>query len=290
MVNVILNGRLGNNLFQIATAVTLAQKNNVGYRIFTGDYLTPNGETLYDYLQQFKNKILRKVDINPGFPNSYSNIHEEKNFEFTPITYTSEILLKGFYQSYKYFDTQLVQNLYNIDPETYSYIVGKYGHILNEKVTSINVRRGDYLTTPENHSVCSIDYFKKAIEEIGINEKYLVISEDIEWCKMNFVGNNFYFAENETINTDIYLQTLCENNIISNSTFGWWGAYLNKNSQKKIIIPKTWFGVAKQYQNTKDLCPKEWHTIENHMETKYRALGYYNWWKKRIEYRLSKKL
>ncbi len=181
MINIILNGRLGNNLFQIAAAATLAQKYNTGFRVYSGDHITPEQNSLHEYLQQYRNNILRKIEILPNKPEYYSTIYNEFQYSHSPIEYTDDMVLEGFFQSYKYFNPVLIQSLFEIDDNSQKYIIEKYGYLLNQDITSINIRRGDYLYTPENHTVCSITYFRQAINTIGRNGRFLIISDDIKW-------------------------------------------------------------------------------------------------------------
>lgn len=144
MVQILLEGRLGNNLFQIATAAILAYRNNTSLKVFTGAHVTPDGFTLFEYLQQFNNNILRKIDITQGFPN-VGKLYKEPHYTYKDIYCEKDIILSGFFQSYKYLDTKLVQDLFQIDENTKNYIQTKYGHLFNEEIISINIRRGDYL-------------------------------------------------------------------------------------------------------------------------------------------------
>jgi hypothetical protein len=102
-----------------------------------------------------------------------------------------------------------------------------------------------------------MDYYRNAIAEFSDDTRFLVFSDDIQWCKENFKGDNFHFIEGEKDYVDLYLMSLCNNNIIANSSFSWWGAWLNNTPNKKVIAPKQWFGKAKQL-NTKDLIPETW--------------------------------
>ena len=106
-------------------------------------------------------------------------------------------------------------------------------------------------------------YFRQAINYFGKDKQYLVLSDDIVWCKKKFVGSNFHFPDRESPVTDLYLQSLCTHNIISNSSYSWWGAWLNQNPQKIVIVPKTWFGIQMRDYNLADLIPEEWIKIEN---------------------------
>jgi hypothetical protein len=106
-------------------------------------------------------------------------------------------------------------------------------------------------------------YFKRAINYFGKDKRYLLISDDIDWCKSKFKGSNFYFIDDEPPIIDLYLQTMCTHNIISNSTFSWWGAWLNPNPSKIVVAPIKWFGVQMNNFNTRDLIPQEWVRVAN---------------------------
>ena len=92
-------------------------------------------------------------------------------------------------------------------------------------------------------------------------EIFVVFSDDIKWCKENFIGNNFYFVENEKDYIEMYLMSSCNNNIISNSSFSWWSAWINENENKKIIGPKNWFGPSLSNISDRDIIPLEWIKI-----------------------------
>ena len=115
-------------------------------------------------------------------------------------------------------------------------------------------------------------YIEKSMGIIGKHRNFLFISDDIEWCKKNFTARNHFFLESNDILTDLFAQSYCDDNIISNSTFGWWGAYLNKNINKKVIYPTPWFGKSKETKghDISDLCPPEWMPIKNQMDLKLR--------------------
>ena len=91
---------------------------------------------------------------------------------------------------------------------------------------------------------------------MGHDKKYLIFSDDLEWCKENFdFIENKVIIEGNTDYQDLYLMSLCKNNIICNSTFSWWGAWLNKNDKKIVIAPEKWFSSADEYYNTEDIIP-----------------------------------
>ena len=152
-------------------------------------------------------------------------------------------------------------SLFDIDEKSKKEIYEKYSEILNGETCSIHVRRGDYLGLNGHHPVCDLEYYNKSINLFDKNTKFLVFSDDIKWCQENFKGENFIFISGNRDFIDIWLMSLCQNNIIANSTFSWWGAWLNQNINKKVIAPSKWFGPLKINHNTQDLIPEAWEII-----------------------------
>lgn len=108
---------------------------------------------------------------------------------------------------------------------------------------SIHVRRGDYVQPPFNQLYIDLSqthYYEQAIDNFP-NEKFLIFSDDINWCKNFFIGEKFEFSEGKTEVEDMNLMASCKHNIIANSTFSWWSAYLNPNEGHKVVCPKEWF-------------------------------------------------
>jgi len=134
-------------------------------------------------------------------------------------------------------------------------------NILNKDTVSIHVRRGDYTNLQHIHPLQSIEYYENAyniIDDKSIN--VLVFSDDIEWCKNNIKFENITYIEGETNIVDMYIMSLCTHNIIANSSFSWWGAWLNNNKNKKVIAPINWFG-SQSNLYTGDIIPKKWIII-----------------------------
>lgn len=261
-IYVSLIGRIGNVLFQIAAAAFLAKKKCCKFVAIPSYYYAPESDNclLKYYLEPSKINLLRKVTFIDQYPDRYK-LYKEPYFHHTPITFQEGMLLEGFFQSEKYLDKDFVRGLFGVDSKTETYIREKYIHLLKDKVTGINVRRGDFLKHPDSHPVCSLGYYSRAIEIIGSDKCFLISSDDIPWCKEHFKGDNFFFVEHISPVIDLYVQTFCTNNIISNSTFSWWGAWLNPHPDKVVIAPKKWFGKDNRDLDTKDLLPEEWMLI-----------------------------
>ncbi len=274
MIYSILKGRIGNNLFQIAAGYTLAVRNNSDFTAYIPDFILPEPDkcTLKKYLEQFNDNLLRKIRFTEHLPNGCEIYHEPEDLSFKEIPFKNELVINGYFQSEKYFDKKLVRDLFSIDKSTAKYIESRYGEILKKGITSINIRRGDFVSRPHLHPVCSMKYFKEAVEYFGRNSDFFVISDDIEWCKRQFKGENYFFIEDEPPAIDLYLQTLCSNNIISNSSFSWWSAWLNLNPVKTVIAPgENWTGKLNPYRNNKDLLPSEWLQFQNPLETRFKV-------------------
>lgn len=140
----------------------------------------------------------------------------------------------------------------------------------NKPIISLHARKGDYTNSTHINTFCQLqkDYYEKAIKDI--DEKnciFLVFSNDIEWCKQNLgdISSDIIYAENNNDYVDMCLMSKCDHNIIANSSFSWWAAFLNKNIHKKIVCPKNYL------QDNHHLAaeingkyyPEEWHAVHN---------------------------
>lgn len=231
-------GRLGNMLFEISTTIALALRNNDKYVFPPWQY-----EKDFNLHNCFSNTI------------KSTKTYTEASFSYTKIPYTNttnDILdLVGYWQSEKYFDDcqDVIQSL----------LTPKIGYGIKYNHTSLHCRRGDYVKQPQNYVPLEMDYYKKAIDAIG-SKYYIVVSDDVGWCKNNFIGEQFIFSEGKSPIEDLALQIACEHNIICNSSFSWWGGWLNKNPSKIVVAPEKWFGPGLAH-NTKDLIPMGWVKI-----------------------------
>lgn len=251
MIYTYLEGRLGNCLFEIAAGASLAKRMNVPFKA-----LTCYSIDMPEYVKSFRQSILCNIDFSDKYPKN-QRFYQESDFSYQPLPEEKDLLLKGYFQSEKYFDEELVRELFGIDTEMAAYLHNKYGHVLARNPVSIQVRRGDYLNIQFKHPVCQMSYYKKAMSNFPPDTVFLVMSDDIDWCRKHFRGNNFFFSDAESPVIDLYLQSFCKHNIISNSSFGWWGAWLNPDTEKKVIYPTPWF-TSLSGINTEDLCPATW--------------------------------
>jgi hypothetical protein len=124
---------------------------------------------------------------------------------------------------------------------------------LNEPFVAMHVRRGDYVKHAGFVQLWDTDYYDRAMAMFP-GMRFLVVSDDIEWCRQRFVGPQFEFPSGTTEIEDLNLMASCHHNIIANSSFSWWAAYLNPNPNKIVVYPKAWHAD----QVVRVGFPKEW--------------------------------
>lgn len=252
-------GGIGNAMFKLAAAISLAKDNNINYT-FSREFIRPGIDPDYS---SYSTNILRSVQFNDYLPDSY-NSWTEPSFGYTPIVYEegTNLLLDGYFQSAKYFEKnkQYVVDLFKPTQEIITSITDQLPNI--STCSSIHVRRGDYVNLPHHHPLQTVDYYRQAVEQIGEDTTYLIFSDDLQGCAelFNFLPNKL-FLQSGSDWMDLYIMSLCKNNIICNSTFSWWGAYLNSNIDKKVVAPTKWFGVGYAHYETSDICPSNWIKI-----------------------------
>lgn len=253
-----LMGGLGNYLFQIASTYSKSIDDNLNFILDINDITIVHSNP-----NNYKNNIFRKLNFQP-LNESYSH-YKEPSFNYNAIPkFNNNTKMVGYFQSEKYFlnNQEKIFNIFSIDDLTNNLLETKYGDILNHNTCSIHVRRGDYVRLNQYHPPQSIEYYKESIKIIGEDSHYLIFSDDINWCKENlsFIKNKTFIEGNDDYQ-DLYLMSMCKNNIIANSSFSWWGAWLNKNEDKKIISPKLWFGEKNKHLNCNDIYCKNWIMI-----------------------------
>jgi Glycosyl transferase family 11 len=253
MIYIVFSDRLGNNLFQMAAALSLSKNLTICVPI-QEEYLT----TL-----KYSNTFFKGFEILDYIPVGIP-IYEEPFHHYKAIPYTegTDLIIKGYFQSYKYINRNKALAQFSIDEDTHAFIKSHYPELFTKKFTSIHVRRGDYLKMLHKHPFSGLPYYLKAIEQIGKNENFIVVSDDISWCKKNLKLANVVFVENTSPIIDLYIQSICVNNIISNSSFSWWGAFLNEHNDKKVIMPSLWFGYRFKV-NISDLILPSYIVIKN---------------------------
>lgn len=248
MITCSLKGGLGNMMFQIAFTHAMSKKNNVEYGIdFNVHYLPLQGRKAEEY----RNNIFSRI---PGIPDGVKLKRSvtESGPWFEEVGFKDEAKYIGFWQSWKYFVgfEDEIKNIFCIPEPT---IGGRVSDM-----TSIHVRRGDYLAHPWLYNLLTVDYYQKAMDLIG--GYFMVFSDDMDWCRNNLVGDNIYYSSGSSDIEDMSIMKHCKNNIIAPSSFSWWAAYLNPNPDKKIISPKYWYN-QESGRHEADIRPDNWIKI-----------------------------
>ncbi len=263
-----LIGQLGNQFFIIAATTSLALSQ--GATPIFPDFLTPS-DPKFGLEKNYEKIFFDLKATPPSEPVAYYYI--EPTFTYSPISYHKNMEMRGWFQSEKYFlpHKKEILDLFAPSLEIMGYLRNKYAHIIDHPNTvSIHVR--SYLKEDPMQKVyisydTDMDYYKRAMERFPDDALFVLFSPDIEQCKAMFgnLGKNICFIEGEKDYHDLYLMSMCKHNIICNSTFSWWAAYLNLNPNKEVIVPPQWFS-ADYGHDTSDLIPREW-TILSHKET-----------------------
>lgn len=279
-------GGLGNQMFQYAAGLALAEKNNVPllYDIstFSSAYkirrFQLNCFNISASEHRLKNSnVIGNSWIIKRFCDKFSlfkseKIFIEKSYNYDPAFFDIKpnTFIEGYWQSEKYFE-----NIENIVRKEFTFKNDPYGlncdwlaKIEDSISVSLHVRRGDYIYNKEAnefHGTCSLDYYTRAVAQIAdrINgkPKLFIFSDDPDWTKNNinllgfehsYIGNN----NEENCYEDLRLMAACKYHIIANSTFSWWGAWLDSRKDSFTIAPKQWF--ASNKLNSDDVIPERW--------------------------------
>jgi len=258
LITVKIKGGLGNQMFCYAYAKAM-QNRGFNVRIDLSLYESYNlhgGYQLNYFFPDLETCIIKNNFINKIFSFfnlEYNIIREEKHgFDSKYLNIGDNKYVIGYFQSEKYFlnirDILLKQFKPNFQISSYAETIQE--KILNEENScSIHVRRGDYLNNKNQkiYKTLNSKYYLNAVSWIEKKHKkikYFIFSDDIDWVKSNLDFKNAFYIEdsnNRKPHEDILLMSKCNHNIIANSTFSWWGAWLNSNDDKIVLSPKDWF-------------------------------------------------
>ena len=261
MISVELKGGIGNMLLQIATIEYMG-------KLFNEDVCYSNIEEQFKHIvavYDWEQHAYEYLDI---FPNMDWKKNQEKKslivrkrnvgFRYEEITPVNGTNYDGYFQSEKNFPNRaFIQNLFE-PSDVLKNRIKEYDHLFGGHTTcSIHVRRGNYLQLQHVHPVQPIEYYQKAMEHLKpFNiDRYIVFSNDIAWCNENFVGDEFVFVEDVDY-IELLLMSICNHNIISNSAFAWWGAWLPDQTGRVVIAPNNWF--TNNNPDATDVVPSYW--------------------------------
>lgn len=274
MIYINLEGRIGNNLWQVAAAATLAERLGTGFVAVPNKYYhcpEPDNCMFPDYIEPYKQTIFRQVVFAESCPDDCYAYEVETDLCAIQSLPAENVRIEGYFQDVRYISELVVQSLFT-PPRQDELIHLKTAYpVLAEKHTcSIVVRRGDYLQLPLKFPAEDMAYYRKCmrIMEKRLHTKdihYLVISDDTDWCRRHFRGKRFTIVPHTTPLADLYVASLCQHNIISNSSFAQWGALLNTNPNKVVLYPSPWFGIGNRRYDTHGAgMPKGWTKVHHY--------------------------
>jgi len=287
-----LNGGLGNQMFQYANGLAIANRNQAPLGLDTSILQRETSRPFLLHHLNISAKVSSIEEINrlitftgssfqalpeksrqKILPYYRRRIVRERSFGFDSNIFRVRppVYLAGYWQSEKYFteiagflrkEFTLTEPL-NETTRALSIEIGQYESV------SIHIRRGDYVTNPvhnQYHGICSLEYYHLAVEILAKDlrqPKFFVFSDDVDWCKqhlkldypMGFVAHNGSDRSHE----DLWLMSQCQRHIIANSSFSWWGAWLCSYPEKRVIAPIRWFNDPSI--DTNDLIPTSWVRI-----------------------------
>lgn len=292
MIVVRLSGGLGNQLFQYAVGRRLAIRHKTDLILEDSFYIkTPYGVTPRSYelvhypikarrvtaserfqLGVYSNRYTRIIRNYINIPGRYLYIREfSHQFNDFLLNAPNNIFLDGYWQSEKYFlgaESELINELQPIeDMSSDDALVAK--EMKDTNSVGLHIRRGDYVTlesAKNHHGVCDLNYYQNAVNLISkniSNPVFFIFSDDLNWAKDNlnlkfpcfFIGHN----SAQTGFQDLRLLSLANHQIIANSSFSWWAAWLNSNKNKIIIRPKKW--LLRSPEVDEWICPRNWISI-----------------------------
>lgn len=268
MIIVAIKGGLGNQMFQFALYLkykAMGKEVYIDDQIFTSGLNDPKALKICDVfsldyqmcskrlshqmadadisiLHRIRRKFFGKKELCTHYiENDLDNNYHPEILEF------NNMYLDGFWQSEKYFEDikdEIFKNyMFSIEEhEMKKYLSG----IRNTNSVSIHIRRGDYIGNSGYDEICTESYYKKAISYIKKNidnPVFYIFSDDVEYVKEKYRNENMVIIDQYSgakSHYDMYLMTQCKHNIVANSSFSWWGAWLNQNEDKIIVCPKRW--------------------------------------------------
>ncbi|MBN2754704.1 MAG: alpha-1,2-fucosyltransferase [Candidatus Goldbacteria bacterium] len=268
-------GGLGNQMFQYAAGLALSVKNSTQLFIDNTGSLSDKTHSYSLSVFNIKAEVFKgNTALNAGtqelMENRKLSYYRLKKFNYDNAfeMIKDDTYIEGFFQSEKFFHgvEDRLRTDFTLKEPAKDKNIEMMNKIRSCESVSLHIRRGDYFDNWKNrlfHGVNLMPYYKKTVNSINKNLKnpvFFVFSDDQEWVKKNFKGIVQYtpveINDSSQGYEDLRLISTCSHNIVANSTFSWWGAWLNLNPHKLVFAPKRWFN--NPFINTSDLVPKTW--------------------------------
>jgi len=287
MIIVKLQGGLGNQMFQYALGRSLSEIHNSEFKVDISEYENqPETITLRKYalncfniqenfasrsdLAEFmkeKKEIKLKKFFYHLFKKEKYIFRPHNSFKKEILNIHKDVYLDGYWQTEKYFKgiESIIRGEFKLKKEFSIENLKITKQIEDCNSVSLHIRRGDYAENTiinKVHGLCGLEYYEYAIKYISekiSNPHFFIFSDDVPWVRKNLKINHFqvYVSDSNLLDSqEMMLMSRCKNNIIANSSFSWWGAWLNKNHEKIVTAPKQWF--ADNNVDTSDIIPETW--------------------------------
>lgn len=235
-----LAGGLGNQIFELAGLYGLA----------TRYHHTPvvSHSILFTQRRNYWESIFHKIPNTDTSGIEWTRLHED-NLQARETLKTTNVKLTGYYQDVHHFShirPELLQ-LFSLPPTQQQKVNELWSRLPSEPLKiAIHIRRGDYVGLSHIHTNLTLNYYTTAIKTLDWllpgSKVYLIFSDDIEWCKREFVGSNYIFMEGNDEVIDLFLMTKADGYVLANSSFSWCGWYLNPEAYSRpVIAPRNWF-------------------------------------------------
>lgn len=297
MIIVKLQGGLGNQMFQYAFGLARSVEVNsplyldlsffasqqagsdITYRefelgLFSDKVKIADNNTVKSFTHSNRfQRTLNKLGI------SKKQVYQEQSLKVdqTPFKLSPPVYFDGYWQSEDYFNRteKLIRNAFEFKKPLNKQSQQIEGELFNQHNTvSVHIRRGDYVSsarTNEIHGTCSLNYYRQAIETLKsklADPYFYFFSDEPDWVNDNLINGleDYQLIKHNTDADswqDMALMSKCRHHIIANSSFSWWGAWLNPQKEKIVIAPEKWFNAASEYFDDRDIVPQNWLKIAN---------------------------
>jgi len=239
MISCKFDGGLGNQLFEAAHVLAQGWKHNR-----KSVFMALDTENKHRPIEAYMGNIFRNLEFIDKSAISTFELVQEQCWQFREMVPEKgkNIIFNGLFQSTKNFFgfDDRIRDVFAPTEEFKAEMLSKYPALAEDNTVSVHVRRGDYLGRQCYHPVISEAYISKAVETISGYSHMFVFSDDKQWVRDNLHYDNMTIVDEEDWK-ELWMMSMCKNNIISNSTFSWWGAFLNPNKDKKVCCPDKWF-------------------------------------------------
>lgn len=254
MIQSRLKGGLCNQLFQIAAGYAKSKQINTEFAInYQIAHYGQQGRPHYHY----KNTFYKNIKETNHVPSSK---YDEPHFHYAPIPDTDDMLLDGYFQTEKYFPNlkSELEKLFYFPSEIKNKIDKAFSGF-NKPILGVHVRLGDYLgpSCKAAHFLCSKKYYENALKQFNLTDYTVIVCTDDPANVFEFFPyKDVIFSNSKSDLEDLYLLSQCDNHILTNSSFSWWGNYLGKQKQR-TVVPNKWFAAAGP-QDYEDIYRENW--------------------------------